>query len=63
MRKLRIRVLKEIEDKKIKTILVTSSIPGEGKTTISANLAIALARQGKKVILVDHNEYAQSVKV
>ena len=53
VRKLRIRVLKEIEDKKIKTILVTSSIPGEGKTTISANLAIALARQGKKVILVD----------
>lgn len=53
VRKLRIRVMKEIEEKKIKTILVTSSIPGEGKTTISANLAIALARQGKKVILVD----------
>lgn len=53
VRKLRIRVLKELEEKKIKSILVTSSIPGEGKTTISANLAIALARQGKKVILVD----------
>ena len=53
VRKLRIRVMKEIEEKKIKTILVTSSVPGEGKTTISVNLAIALAGQGKKVILVD----------
>lgn len=53
VRKLRIRVLKEIEDKELKSILVTSSVPGEGKTTVSANLAIALARQGKRVVLLD----------
>ncbi len=35
-----------------KVIHVTSSIAGEGKSTISANLAIALAAIGKKVILV-----------
>lgn len=40
-------------DKKFKTILVTSSIPGEGKSFISANLAIAFAQTGKNVLLVD----------
>ena len=34
-------------------ILVTSSVAGEGKSTLSANLAILLAQQGKKVLLVD----------
>lgn len=53
MRRLRIRVLKEVEESQTKTIMVTSSIPGEGKTTVAVNLAISLARQGKKVVLVD----------
>jgi capsular exopolysaccharide synthesis family protein len=34
-------------------ILITSSIPGEGKSFISANLAISHALTGKKVILMD----------
>lgn len=34
-------------------LLVTSANPGEGKTTTSANLAIALAQAGKRVLLVD----------
>ncbi len=34
-------------------LLVTSANPGEGKTTTAANLAVALAQSGKRVILVD----------
>lgn len=36
-----------------KTILITSSAPSEGKSTIAANLAITLAQAGGKVLLVD----------
>lgn len=40
-------------DKKIKTILITSSVPGEGKSFVAANLAVAFADSGSKVLLVD----------
>ncbi|WP_442793573.1 polysaccharide biosynthesis tyrosine autokinase [Pseudarthrobacter sp. SL88] len=36
-----------------KTILVTSSLPGEGKSTTATNLAIAIAQAGNSVCLVD----------
>lgn len=40
-------------DKQMKTVLVTSSVPGEGKSFVTANLAAALANSGNKVLLVD----------
>lgn len=40
-------------DKKLKTIVVTSSNPGEGKSTVSTNLAFVLSQGGKKVIVID----------
>lgn len=35
------------------TLMITSPSPGEGKTVTSANLAIVLARQGKRVLVID----------
>lgn len=40
-------------DKEIKSIVVTSPEPSDGKSTTAANLAIVLAQQGKQVLLVD----------
>jgi len=40
-------------DAPIRTLLVTSSAPGEGKTVTSANLAIVFAQTGRRVLLVD----------
>lgn len=37
----------------LKRLLVTSSSPQEGKTLVSLNVAVALARAGKRVLLVD----------
>ena len=37
----------------LKTLLITSSMSGEGKSWVSSNLAVAFAQTGKKVILVD----------
>ena len=34
-------------------VLVTSGGPGEGKSTVSANLAVSLAQAGRSVVLVD----------
>lgn len=51
--KLATKVIYRIDRKDRKTILVTSVQENEGKSTISANLAMALAKSGKKVLLVD----------
>lgn len=40
-------------DEGLHTILVTSSSPGEGKSTTSANLGVVLAQTGQRVLLVD----------
>ncbi|MEY8733666.1 CpsD/CapB family tyrosine-protein kinase [Peribacillus frigoritolerans] len=40
-------------DKELKTIVVTSSEPNDGKSTTAANLAVVLAQEEKKVLLVD----------
>ena len=35
------------------SIVITSSGPGEGKTVVSTNLALALAQTGQRVLLID----------
>ncbi len=44
-----------------RSIVITSSIPGEGKSTISLNLALAMADAGARVILVDSDLRRPSV--
>lgn len=39
--------------KKMKTLLVTSTFPGEGKSWVASNLAVTFAQAGKKVVLID----------
>jgi len=41
------------EARRPKTILITSAVPEEGKTTVAANLAVTLARSGSRVLLID----------
>lgn len=53
VRRLRVRVMREAESENGGVIMVTSSVPGEGKTTTAVNLALAIAKQGKSVILAD----------
>lgn len=52
VRQLRNSIIGEL-DKAAKAILFTSASPEEGKTTVSTNLAIALAKMEKRVILID----------
>ena len=47
----RLRMKKQ--QKPILKILITSAIPGEGKTVTAANLAIVLARTGRRVLLLE----------
>jgi len=43
---------KKVADKKNNIIYITSSVPGEGKTFVSSNLAMILASTNKKVLLI-----------
>ena len=40
-------------DKPIRTLVVTSAGPGEGKSTTAANLAVVMAQAGNRVVLID----------
>jgi polysaccharide biosynthesis transport protein len=46
-----IRLSAVSDHRRVQTVLITSSFPGEGKTTVAANLAIALARYGKTCLI------------
>lgn len=52
-RTIRTNILYSSVDEEIRSLMVTSSGPGEGKSTTTANLAVVFAQQGKTVLLVD----------
>jgi succinoglycan biosynthesis transport protein ExoP len=52
-RSIRTALLLSSADHPVKTLAVTSALPGEGKTVSAANLAITLAQSGKTVVVVD----------
>lgn len=62
IRSLRIKLLRRLEGKGCHAILVTSTMPGEGKTTVSTNLALSLSKNGARVILIDMDLRRPSVK-
>ena len=51
MRLIRTRLERQMTNARV--LIVTSSVPGEGKSTVAANLAISFAEKGRSVILVD----------
>lgn len=52
-RTIRTNITFAMPDQEIKSILVTSATPGEGKSTNVANLGVVFAQEGKKVCIVD----------
>jgi capsular exopolysaccharide synthesis family protein len=40
-------------DQELRTLMITSTGPGEGKSTTAANMAVVFAQQGRRVLLVD----------
>lgn len=50
---LRTNVLFSISEEGLRSMVVTSAGPGEGKSIVAANLAISLAQAGQRVLLVD----------
>ncbi len=52
-RALRSSILLSAIDNPLRTLVVTSAFMGEGKSTLSANIAVMLAQRGERVLLVD----------
>lgn len=53
IRLVRTRVKRRLESNSHKVLMVTSSVPGEGKSTIAANLAISLSGKNESIVLID----------
>lgn len=59
---LRFKLKRELERQSAQVLMVTSTNANEGKTTVAANLALALAEAGNRVLLLDADLRKQSQK-
>ena len=55
VKKMRTKLFYQNGDSQAKVLLVTSARAKEGKTTVAANLALAIGQRGKNVLLIDGN--------
>ncbi|MDR0889421.1 MAG: polysaccharide biosynthesis tyrosine autokinase [Oscillospiraceae bacterium] len=62
VRNFRVKLQKALSAKGAKTILITSTLPGEGKTTAAMNLALSLSKDDQRVVLIDADLRKQSLK-
>jgi capsular exopolysaccharide synthesis family protein len=60
---LRINLNRMMSQKSVKSLLISSPARGDGKTTVAVNLAVAFARSGKKVVLIDGDLYRPQMHV
>lgn len=61
LRGLRTKVRKLLSDWDGSVVMITSTVPGEGKSTVSANLALSLSSEGHRVVLVDADLRNQTI--
>lgn len=62
VRLLQMHVLKKMKVGGHQVLMVSGATPGEGKTTVAVNLAVAMAQRGRRVLLVDCDMYHPSVR-
>lgn len=55
------RLLVMLQESHLRTIMLTSAEPREGKTTIAGNLAFCLAQSGRKIVLIEADIYQPKV--
>lgn len=53
LRQIRNKLLYQADRHHVHSIMITSALAGEGKSTITANIAISIAQSGKSVVLID----------
>ena len=56
------RVMRQCREDGFRRLVVTSTVPGEGKSTIAANLALSLGRAGLRVVLIDADLRTQELR-